>query len=82
MVMENIVNNVEEYLLLREEWIFQVCNLVEIFWVVEEIVKQGYLIISLELVDLMDINFSVVISWGDYWLWCNWVVFRVRREGN
>ncbi|AGF50741.1 ssl1918 [Synechocystis sp. PCC 6803] len=80
--MENIVNNVEEYLLSREERILQVRNLVETLRAAEEIAKQGYLITSSELADLMDINPSAVTSRGDHWSWRNWVVSRVRREGN
>ena len=30
----------------------------------------------------MDINASAVTSRGDHWAWRNWVVSRVRREGN
>jgi hypothetical protein len=82
MAMENIVNNVEEYLLSREERILQVRNLVETLRAAEEIAKQGYLITSSELADLMDINPSAVTSRGDHWSWRNWVVSRVRREGN
>ncbi|WLT37482.1 hypothetical protein NON20_16805 [Synechocystis sp. B12] len=62
--MENIVNNVEEYLLSREERILQVRNLVETLRAAEEIAKQGYLITSSELADLMDINPSAVTSRG------------------
>ncbi|MBE9204707.1 hypothetical protein IQ218_16315 [Synechocystis salina LEGE 06099] len=80
--MENIVNNVEEYLLSREERTLQVRNLVETLRAAEEIAKQGYLITSSELADLMDINPSAVTSRGDHWSWRNWVVSRVRREGN
>lgn len=72
----------EEYLLSREERILQVRNLVETLRAAEEIAKQGYLITSSELADLMDINPSAVTSRGDHWSWRNWVVSRVRREGN
>jgi ribonuclease HI len=30
----------------------------------------------------MDVNASAVTSRGDNWGWRNWVVSRVRREGN
>jgi ribonuclease HI len=30
----------------------------------------------------MDINASAVTSRGDNWSWRNWVISRVRREGN
>ena len=80
--MENTVNNVEEYLLSREERITKIRNLVETLRAAEEVAKQGYLITSSELADLMDINASAVTSRGDHWSWRNWVVSRVRREGN
>ncbi|MFN9176515.1 MAG: hypothetical protein ACK58N_18930 [Synechocystis sp.] len=80
--MENTVNNVEEYLLSREERVTQIRNLVETLRAAEEVAKQGYLITSSELADLMDINASAVTSRGDHWSWRNWVVSRVRREGN
>ena len=80
--MENTVNNVEEYLLSREERVTQIRNLVETLLAAEEVAKQGYLITSSELADLMDINASAVTSRGDHWSWRNWVVSRVRREGN
>jgi len=42
----------------------------------------GYLITSSELADLMDVHASAVTSRGDEWRWRNWIVSRVRREGN
>ncbi len=80
--MENTVNNVEEYLLSREERVTQIRNLVETLRAAEEVAKQGYLITSSELADLMDINASAVTSRGDHLSWRNLVVSRVRREGN
>ncbi|MEY2983746.1 MAG: hypothetical protein RLZZ568_363 [Cyanobacteriota bacterium] len=80
--MENTVSNVEEYLLSREERVTQIRNLVETLRAADEVAKQGYLITSSELADLMDINASAVTSRGDHWSWRNWVVSRVRREGN
>ncbi len=50
--------------------------------VTDELAKQGYLITSAELADLMDVNASAVTSRGDYWTWRNWTVSRIRREGN
>ena len=80
--MENTVNNVEEYLLSREERVTQIRNLVETLRAAEEVAKQGYLITSSELADLIDINASAVTSRGDHWSWRNLVVSSVRREGN
>lgn len=57
-------------------------QLVEMLRVAEEVAERGYLISSSELADLMDVNASAVTSRGDEWVWRNWVVSRVRREGN
>jgi ribonuclease HI len=60
----------------------QLRNLVETLRIANEIAEQGYLISSSELADLMDIHASAVTSRGDQWRWRNWIVSRVRREGN
>jgi ribonuclease HI len=60
----------------------QLQNLIQTLRIADEVAKQGYLISSSELADLMDINASAVTSRGDEWVWRNWVVSRVRREGN
>ena len=57
-------------------------NLVETLHVADEIAAKGYLITSSELADLMNVHASAVTSRGDQWRWRNWVVSRVRREGN
>jgi ribonuclease HI len=57
-------------------------NLVETLRVADEIAEKGYLITSSELADLMDVHASAVTSRGDQWRWRNWIVSRVRREGN
>ena len=57
-------------------------NLVETLRIADEIAEKGYLITSSELADLMDVHASAVTSRGDQWRWRNWVVSRVRREGN
>ncbi|MEL6603719.1 MAG: ribonuclease HI [Cyanobacteria bacterium J06614_10] len=57
-------------------------NALETLKVTDELAKQGYLITSAELADLMDVNASAVTSRGDYWAWRNWTVSRIRREGN
>jgi ribonuclease HI len=66
----------------REVRVDQLRNLVDTLHMADEIARQGYLITSSELADLMDINASAVTSRGDNWVWRNWVVSRVRREGN
>lgn len=81
--MESPVTIMEELNnLSREERVNQLRNLIETLRIAEEIAGKGYLISSSELADLMDINASAVTSRGDNWPWRNWVVSRVRREGN
>lgn len=72
----------EELVLSREERVTNLRNLIETLRIADEIADKGYLISSSELADLMDINASAVTSRGDNWNWRNWVVSRVRREGN
>jgi ribonuclease HI len=57
-------------------------DLLEILDLADAIATQGYLITSAELADLMDVHASAVTSRGDQWVWRNWDVSRVRREGN
>ena len=66
----------------REVRVAQVRYVVESLKMADEIAGKGYLITSAELADLMDVNASAVTSRGDHWVWRNWVVSRVRREGN
>ena len=72
----------EEIRVSSEERVTQLRNLIDTLRIAEEIASKGYLISSSELADLMDINASAVTSRGDHWSWRNWVVSRVRREGN
>jgi len=67
---------------LREERIAQIRSLIETLQNADEIALKRYLITSSELADLMDINASAVTSRGEEWIWRNWRVYRVRREGN
>jgi ribonuclease HI len=60
----------------------QLRNLVETLRIADELAEKGYLITSSELADLMDVHASAVTSRGDEWRWRNWIVSRVRREGN
>lgn len=60
----------------------QLRNLIETLRIADDVASKGYLITSSELADLMDIHTSAVTSRGDNWVWRNWVVSRVRREGN
>ena len=62
--------------------IVHIRNLLETLHVADEIAAKGYLITSSELADLMGVHASAVTSRGDEWRWRNWVVSRVRREGN
>lgn len=68
--------------LSSEVRVTQLRNLIEILRIADDIANSGYLIASSELADLMDIHTSAVTSRGDNWVWRNWVVSRVRREGN
>lgn len=81
-MIESPNNAIEEVQLPREIRVTQLQNLIETLRIAEEIATKGYLISSSELADLMDINASAVTSRGDNWSWRNWVVSRVRREGN
>ncbi len=66
----------------REVRVAQLQNLIETLRIADEIASKRYLITSSELADLMDVNASAVTSKGDNWPWRNWIVSRVRREGN
>jgi ribonuclease HI len=57
-------------------------DLLETLQMADEIATEGYLITSSEVADLMDIHASAVTSRGDQWVWRNWEVSRIRREGN
>jgi ribonuclease HI len=65
-----------------ETRVAQLRNLVETLRIADDIANQRYLITSGELAALMDVHTSAVTSRGDNWVWRNWVVSRVRREGN
>ncbi len=66
----------------RAERTIHLQALIEALRIADEIAEKGYLITSAELADLMAVNASAVTSRGDNWVWRNWVVSRVRREGN
>jgi len=75
-------NGIEEQSLNRDERVKQLKNMIDTLHIAEDISTNGYLITSSELADLMDINASAVTSRGEEWAWRNWIVSRVRREGN
>lgn len=79
---ESTLNSLEESSISREERITEVQNVIETLRIADEVASKGYLITSSELAAIMDINASAVTSRGDHWSWRNWVVSRVRREGN
>ncbi|NJK58702.1 MAG: hypothetical protein HC939_23350 [Pleurocapsa sp. SU_5_0] len=79
---ESSNSTMEETRVSNEERVTQLRDLIDTLRIAEEIAGKGYLISSSELADLMDINASAVTSRGDHWSWRNWVVSRVRREGN
>ena len=81
--MAELLNSTkEESAVSSEQRVSQLRDLIDTLRIAEEIAERGYLISSSELADLMDINASAVTSRGDHWSWRNWVVSRVRREGN
>jgi ribonuclease HI len=75
-------NNHQSEDIPREMRVTQLRNLVDTLRIADEISEKGYLITSSELADLMDVHASAVTSRGDEWRWRNWIVSRVRREGN
>ncbi|HCV30341.1 MAG TPA: ribonuclease HI [Microcoleaceae bacterium UBA9251] len=79
-MMDSNADNLEN--LPREVRVHELRNLIETLHIADEVATKGYLITSSELADLMDVNASAVTSRGDNWVWRNWVVSRVRREGN
>lgn len=80
--MNELINHIEEQNLSRDERVKQLKNMIDTLHIAEDISRNGYLITSSELADLMDINASAVTSRGEEWSWRNWIVSRVRREGN
>lgn len=79
-IMEPNTSPIEE--IPREMRVAQLRNLLDTLRIADEIAVKGYLITSSELADLMDVHASAVTSRGDQWRWRNWIVSRVRREGN
>ncbi|OKH13753.1 ribonuclease HI [[Limnothrix rosea] IAM M-220] len=75
-------SGVEEIVLSRHERVQQLSALIESLRIADEIADKGYFISSSELADLMDVNASAVTSRGHEWTWRNWIVSRVKREGN
>jgi ribonuclease HI len=82
MLEEQIVHLESTEHIPREVRVAHLHHLIDTLRITDEIAKHGYLIASSELADLMDINASAVTSRGDRWAWRNWIVSRVRREGN
>ncbi len=82
VMIESTAPVIDELSLSREDRVNALRNLIDTLRIADEIASKGYLISSSELADLMDINASAVTSRGDHWPWRNWVVSRVRREGN
>jgi ribonuclease HI len=82
MIEEQIIHAESTEHIPREVRVAHLHHLIDTLRITDEIAKSGYLIASSELADLMDINASAVTSRGDRWAWRNWIVSRVRREGN
>lgn len=74
--------NLEEFSVPRSERVKQLKDLIDSLRIADEIADQGYFISSSELAELMDVNASAVTSRGHEWTWRNWIVSRVKREGN
>lgn len=81
-MIESLSTTMEETQAPRGERVQQLHYLIDTLRIADEISTKGYLISSSELADLMDINASAVTSRGDNWSWRNWLVSRVKREGN
>ncbi len=82
MLEEHLVHHADTEHIPREVRVASLHHLIDTLRIADEVAKNGYLITSSELADLMDINASAVTSRGDRWAWRNWIVSRVRREGN
>ena len=82
MLEEQTIHSESTEHIPREVRVAHLHHLIDTLRITDEIAKGGYLIASSELADLMDINASAVTSRGDRWAWRNWIVSRVRREGN
>ena len=72
----------EDITLSYHERVKRLTDLIESLRIADEIAEHGYCISSSELADLMDVNASAVTSRGQEWTWRNWIVSRVKREGN
>lgn len=81
-MIETPSNNFDDIQLPREDRVLQLKSMIDTLRIAEEIASKGYLITSSELADLMDVNASAVTSRGDHWSWRNWIISRVKREGN
>ncbi|MEB3224507.1 MAG: ribonuclease HI [Synechococcus sp.] len=66
----------------HHERVQRLSDVIESLRIADEIAAKGYFISSSELADLMDVNASAVTSRGHEWTWRNWIVSRVKREGN
>ena len=82
MITEKLENHKEESCLNYDERVQQIKNTIDTLNIAQEISQKGYFISSSELAYLMDINASAVTSRGEEWSWRNWIVSRVKREGN
>jgi ribonuclease HI len=81
-IEEQILHSDSNEHIPREVRVAHLHHTIDTLRIADEVAKHGYFITSSELADLMDINASAVTSRGDRWAWRNWIVSRVRREGN
>ncbi|MEB3211606.1 MAG: ribonuclease HI [Leptolyngbyaceae bacterium] len=56
--------------------------LVDTLQLADTLAEQRYLLTTSELADLVGNTVSTVTNRGDSWVWRNWLIRRVRQEGN
>lgn len=62
--------------------LFHLRSLMEILEMADAIAEQNYLLTTSDLACLLDISSNTVTNRGESWVWRNWLVTRVRQEGN
>jgi ribonuclease HI len=73
MLEEQLIHHDGTEHIPREVRVAYLHHLIDTLRIADEVAKNGYLITSSELADLMDINASAVTSRGDRWAWRNCV---------
>jgi ribonuclease HI len=57
-------------------------GLLERLQLASEIANQGYLVTTQEVSELVGLSPAAVSDRGEEWVWRNWTISRVRKEGN